>query len=100
MGVRDNAISLLDWAPRDEDLIEFVVRLCRLRCEESVFRRGQFSAQRRAAPAPAGRAPDGRRWGMLVYRRRGRIALSYRAGTGRPQRSRSKVAVEQNFVFG
>jgi isoamylase len=39
---QDNAISWIDWAAADTELIEFVARLCRLRREQPVLRRTRF----------------------------------------------------------
>ena len=39
---QDNAISWVDWAAADAELIEFVARLCRLRREQPVLRRTRF----------------------------------------------------------
>jgi isoamylase len=39
---QDNAISWIDWAAADTELLEFVARLCRLRREQPVLRRTRF----------------------------------------------------------
>jgi glycogen debranching enzyme GlgX len=39
---QDNAISWVDWAAADTELIEFVARLCRLRREQPILRRTRF----------------------------------------------------------
>ena len=39
---QDNAISWVDWAAADAELVEYVTRLCRLRREHPVLRRTRF----------------------------------------------------------
>jgi isoamylase len=41
---QDNAISWVDWAAADAELIEFVARLCRLRRDQPILRRTRFFA--------------------------------------------------------
>ncbi len=61
---QDNEISWFDWASSDEELLEFVRRMIRLRREHPVFRRGSFltgAAGESGLPDVWWFRPDGRR---------------------------------------
>jgi len=76
---QDNELSWFDWEQADEDLVEFVRRLIRMRRDHPVFRRATFLTGRETRgsglPDVWWFRPDGRRMTQRDWRREDAFAL-------------------------
>ena len=76
---QDNELSWFDWESADDDLLEFVRRLIRIRREHPVFRRATFLSGRETRgsglPDVWWFRPDGRRMTQRDWRRQDAFAL-------------------------